>query len=815
MTREPEDFVHTLLQDLRFALRQLRQSPGFTLAAVLTLAIGIGANTAFFSVMDAMVLHPLAVPELDRVMTVEEQQNRGDLKPVALANYEDWQRQSRSFEELAVHSSADMSLTGAGDAAHVQAEYASPNFFSVMRANALLGQVFGEGETQPGRSSVAVLSYYFWKQHFASDAGVLGRTIDLNGHTYTIIGVMPKALQYPTPTDLFLPFAPDAAQIGNRSAHDYLVIGRLNSGVTKHQAQAEMNVLAERLAGMYPVTNQGWTVKVEPLLDTINGDIMPRYFNLILGATLFVLLVVCLNVSNLQLARGIARQPEIALRTALGAGRMRVLRQLLTENILLGLIGGAGGLLDAWIEMHSSMAELPARVMRYVAGSGNISLNGRVLCFSLLMAMGAGVVSGIAPALAALRVNLVDQLKSGSRAVAGASRTRWVRNVFAVSQIALAMALVIGAALMSKSLTAILHSADRFNPGQMLTFDAHLTTARYDTAEKMASWQNQSLEKLRALPGVERAELSTALPSSDQSWLDDCQIENRPLAPGRFQSALRLHVSNGYFSEFNIPLVSGRLFNPGDDLRSPPVAVVSRGFVARYFPGENPLGHRIRMGAGHNQTPWTTIAGVAEDTDYSILNKTHEAAVYLSAAQIPPQDTVFALVTSGDPLALAPAARKALAGLDPALPLDWVQTLAELRREELSGIAATARILAKDALIALLLAAIGIFGVMANLVAERTREIGVRLAMGARREDVVNMILRRAAWLTGIGVGSGLLLAFGLAHGVASLLYGVSPNDPAVFGSITAAIAGIALLASWLPARRASRIDPMVALRDE
>jgi len=331
----------------------------------------------------------------------------------------------------------------------------------------------------------------------------------------------------------------------------------------------------------------------------------------------------------------------------------------------------------------------------------------------------------------------------------------------------------------------------------------------------MASWQNQSLEKLRALPGVERAELSTALPSSDQSWLDDCQIENRPLAPGRFQSALRLHVSNGYFSEFNIPLVSGRLFNPGDDLRSPPVAVVSRGFVARYFPGENPLGHRIRMGAGHNQTPWTTIAGVAEDTDYSILNHTHDAAVYLSAAQIPPQDAIFAVATNGDPLALAPAARKALAGLDPTLPLDWVETLAELRRQELSGIAATARILTKDALIALLLAAIGIFGVMANLVAERTREIGVRLAMGARREDVVNMILRRAAWLTGIGVGSGLLLAFGLAHGVASLLYGVSPNDTAVFGGITAAIAGIALLASWIPARRASRIDPMVALRDE
>jgi putative ABC transport system permease protein len=807
--------MHALLQDLRYALRQLRQSPGFTLAAVLTLAIGIGANTALFSVMDAVVLHPLAVPDLNRVMTIQEQQNRGDLKRAALANYEDWQHQSHSFEELAVHTNADMSLTGAGDAAHIEAEYVSPNFFSLLRANPLIGRIFEQGETQPGRSSVAVLSYYFWKQHFASDPGVLGRKIELDQHIYTVIGVMPKTLQYPSIADVYLPFAPDAAQLGNRSIHDYLVLARLRKGVSLAAAQAEMNVLSERLAQAYPATNLGWSVKIQPLLDTINGDLTPRYFNLILGATLFVLLVVCLNVANLQLARGIARQPEIAMRTALGAGRVRVLRQLLTENILLGLIGGAGGLVVAELEMHSSYLAMPARIERYLAGWSNISLNGRALALSLLLAVGAGIVSGLAPAIAALRVNLVDQLKSGSRAIANAGRARWIRNIFAVSQIALAMALVIGATLMSKGLTAMLHSADRYNPAQMLTFAVHLPASRYDSPEKLAAWQKQSLEKLRALPGVQHAELALALPSTDWGWLDDCQIENRPVEPGRFQSALRLPVSDGYFSEFHIPLVSGRLFNASDDLRTLPVAVVSRGFAARYFPGENPLGHRIRMGAGHNQTSWLKIVGVAEETDYSLLEREHQAAVYMSAAQNPPQGMTFAVVTADDPLAMAPAARQALAELDPALPLEMVETFAEFRHEELIGIVDAAKMLDKDAAIALLLAAIGIFGVMANLVAERTREIGLRLAMGARREDVVGMILRRAAWLTGIGVGVGLLMAFALAHGVASLLYGVRPDDPIVFGGITAAIAAIALGASWLPARRAARIDPMVALRDE
>jgi putative ABC transport system permease protein len=812
--------LNALLQDLHYALRQLRKSPGFTLTAVLTLAIGIGVNTASFSIMDAVVLRPLAVPDLNRVVVLYQQQDHGDAQQVTLADFEDWQRQSRSFEELAIRRPADMSLTGSGDATHVQAEFASPSFFSVLRTSASFGRVFNQSETQLGRNRVAVLSYAFWKTHFASDPAVLGRQVDLDQQPYTVIGVMPKTMQYPASADFFLPLAPTAAELADRGSRDFLVIGRLRKGITEAQAQVEMNVIAEHLAHAYPTTNQGRSVKLDTLLGDVNGDLTPLYYSLVQGATLFVLLVVCANIANLQFARGINRRPEIAMRTALGASRFRILRQLLTENLVLGLLGGAAGLFVALLDMHISQICMPERIARFLAGWSNISLNGRDLAFSLALAIFAGVASGLAPALIALRINLLDQLKAGSRAVSGSGRNRTLRNLLAVSQIALAVALVIGSTLICKGMFAMLHLGDRFHPAQTLTFDVHLPLARYDTPEKLAAWYSQSLEKLRALPGVEHAEITGALPYSDDAWVDDVQIENRPTVPGKSFTAQRLTASAGYFDGFHIALASGtasgRTFNPGDTLQSTPVAVVSRDFASHYFPGDNPLGHRLRMGvSGPGQTPWVTIVGVVEEASYSLWQRSNPPQVYLNAAQLPPAGITYALTTSGDPLALAPAARKALAGLDPTLPLDLVQTYAHFLHERLTGMFYVAAGLGLDAFIALLLAAIGIFGVMANLVGERTREIGIRLALGARREDVLRIILSRAGWLTGAGVCSGLLLAFGLARMVANLLYQVRPDDPVVFASITLAITGIAMLTSWLPAHRAAHIDPMVALRDE
>lgn len=807
--------VESIWTDICYAWRQLLKSPGFSITAVLTLAIGIGANTAIFTNMDAVVLHPLAVPELNHVVTIAEQKAAGGDEQVALANYEDWNRQNRSFEELSVRTSDSRSMTGAGDAAQVQIALTSASFFSVLRVQAALGRVYIESECQPGRDAEAVLNYAFWKQHFGGDPSVLGRQIELDQRAFTVIGVLPKSVQYPPEADIFLPFAPTPQQLANRTAHDYMVTGRLRQGMTLKQAQAEMRAVADHLTKDYPSTNLGWSVKVEPLLDGINGDLTPLYYRLIMGATLFVLLVVCANIANLQFARGIERLPEIAMRTALGASRARIIRQLLTENILLALIGAAAGLVFAAVYLHLTLITMPERIARNMSGWSHISLNGRALAFSLLLAAAAGVVAGFAPALDMLRVNLLDQLKAGSRGTIGSGRSHRLRNVFAVLQISLAVALVIGAALMSKGMWSLLHLADVYQPKQMLTFDVSLPAARYDTPQKLAGWYADSLAKLRALPGVASAEVTSALPYSDNGWNRQVAIENRPVMPGKIQDALNLPVSAGYFDAMHIRLIAGRGFTHSDSLASLAVAVVSRRFASQYFPGENPLGHRIRMGRPDSHDPWLTIVGVAEETPYTLWDQTPYSVVYMSVAQVPPTDVTYAVVTNGDPLALADPARKTLAGLDPLLPVNLVETYAQLIHESLIGLIYAAVMLSIDALIALLLAAIGIFGVMANLVGERTREIGVRLAMGARREDVLVLILRRASWLTAAGIGSGLLLAFALAHLVANLLRGVRADDPAVFASITAVIAAIALASSWIPARRAAHVDPMQALRSE
>lgn len=807
--------MRPVLQDLRYAVRQLLKSPWFTTASVLTLTIGIGANTALFSSMDAVVMHPLAVPELDRVMAISEEQDGRD-HWVTLGNFEDWSRQSRSFEQLAEFGRTGMSMTGAGDAAHVDAARISANFFELLRSPAFLGRALAAADAQPGRDNVIVLNYGFWQRQFAGDVAVLGRKLELDQRTYTVVGVMPKTMQYPLAIDVFVPFAPTPQQMENRSAHDYQVIGRLRDGVTPMQAQAEMRTIAEHLSKAYPATNARWSVHVETLVDNVNGPYTPRYYKLILGATLFVLLVVCANLANLQFARGIARRAEIAMRTALGAGRWRIIRQLLTENILLGLGGALGGLAFAALYLHIILISMPAHVARWIPGWYNTTLNGRALAFTMLLAVAAGILSGFAPALEALRVNLADQLKSGSRTSLGTGRTHRLRSIFAVTQIAFAVALVIGAALMAKGMDALLHTADVYNPKNVLRFTVTLPANRYNTPEKKAAWYAASIDKLRALPGVTHAELAAALPYSDMGWVRDCAIENRPVMPGKFQSALQLPVSEGYFSAFHIPIVAGRGFSKSDALGSVVVALVSRKFVDQYFPGENPLGRRIRMGAGTGaHEPWLTIVGVAEETKYSLWDERLNPAVYIDTAQLPPPDENYVVMSERNPTAVASAARKALAGLDPALPLDGLETWQQLLHEQLTGLIYTAVMLGVDALIALLLAAIGIFGVMANQVGERTREIGVRLAVGARPQDVMSMILRRASWLTATGLVTGLLMAYGLARLVANLLRGVRPDDPAVFASITLAVAATALLASWMPARRASRINPMAALREE
>lgn len=806
-----------MLSDVKFALRQLRKSPGFALTAIATLAIGIGMNTATFSVMDAIVLRPLAVPDLHRVVTVNEDPGRGKYlyEWITAPNFRDWQRQSHGFQSLAFYKQDAMSLTGSGEAEPVSAASVSPSFFDVMRIAPFAGRVFREEEGQPGRDGEALLSWAFWQQRFGNDSSVVGRTIELNQRKYTVIGIMPKGLEFPPATDIYVPLAPTPQQWEDRTAHDYMGVGRLRAGVSLSQEQAEMRSIAARLAKQYPATNLGWSVQVAPMVEEINGEQTPQYMRLMMGGTLFVLLIVCANVANLQLARGLARRPEIAMRSALGAPRRRLLRQLLAENVLLALIGATGGILLAKLDLHYVVVAMPARVARYVAGWDTIRLSGPTLGFSLLLAVGAGLVAGIAPAVQAMRVSLADQLKSGSRTGTG-GRSHRLRNTFAVAQIALALALVIGASLMSKGLLATLQFGEVYHPKQVLTFFVSLPEAQYPDGVKQIAWYKNSLAGIRTLPGVRSAELTTMLPFGSGGWTDDFRIEGRPTEPGKFSSAMRLYISDGFFRAMNVPMLSGRTFNAGDAITTEPVAIVNQKFVQMYFPNENPIGHRIQMSAARDShEPWVRIVGVSGNAAYQWVDQTSQPAMYRDMEQSPELRATYVVVTDGNPLALAGEIRKRLAAVDNTLPLEMVQTYSEYLHDTTTGLMYAASMLGTDAGVALLLAAIGVFGVMATLVAERRREIGVRLAMGAQPADVLRMILQRAGVLTGVGIAVGVVFAAVLARLLASLLYGVRPGDPVVFGGVIVTIGVVALLSSWAPARQASRVDPMEALREE
>jgi putative ABC transport system permease protein len=807
-----------MLSDLNYALRQLRKSPGFALTAIATLAIGIGVNTATFSVMDAIVLRPMAVPDLHRVVTVNEDRGRGKYlyEWVTAPNFRDWQKESHGFQSMALYKQDAMSLSGAGDAEHVTVSTVSPSFFDVMKIAPVEGRVFRGDEGQPGRDGEAVLTWGFWQQHFGGDASVVGRVVELDQRKYTVIGVMPKGLLFPTATDVYLPLALTPQQLEDRGAHDYMGVARLRAGVSINQAQAEMRGIAARLAKLYPATNLGWSVQVAPLVEEINGALTPLYLRMMLGGTLFVLLIVCANVANLQLARGLKRRPEIAMRSALGAPRRRLLRQLLAENLLLALVGAAGGMLLAEVDLHFIVVSMPPHVARYIAGWNTIHLSGPTLAFSLALAVGAGLLAGTAPSVQALRVSLVDELKSGSRTGTGSGRSHALRNGFAVTQIALAVTLVIGAALMSKGILATLQFAEVYHPSHMLVFSVTLPEEQYKDPQKEIAWYRDSVESIRTLPGVRSAELTTMLPYGSGGWTDDFRIEGRPTEPGKFRSAMRLYISDGFFQALGVPMLSGRGFNSGDAATTEPVAIVNRKLVQMYFPNENPLGQRIQMSAARDShEPWVRIVGVSGDAAYQWVDQIAQPAMYLDVAQAPQQRATYVVVSDGNPLALAGEIRRRLAKIDNTLPLDMVQTYEQFLHDTTIGLMYAASMLASDAGIALLLAAIGVFGVMANLVAERRREIGVRLAMGAQRADVLRMILQRAAVLTGVGIAVGVVLAVVLGRLMASLLYGVRPGDPAVFAGVIGCITLVALLSSWEPARQAARMDPMEALREE
>ncbi|MDQ1692633.1 MAG: putative transport system permease protein, partial [Acidobacteriaceae bacterium] len=802
-------------RDLQFAARQLRRSPLFASTIIATFALGIAANTAIFSVMDALVLRPLAVPELDRIVTVAEQRGSELRRQISFPDYQDYQQQSHAFEELAARAHNNLTLTLSGQSEHVQATHATPNLFALFGVLPQLGRTFVAGEDQPGRDGEAVLTHNFWLSHFGGRPDAIGSTIVLDGRLYDIIGVMPRSFDHVDFTDVWLPLALSPQQRSDRTAQDYMVSGRLRSGVTMGAASEELIAIAAGIARRSPGSNQGWTIRVRKLVETINGDLTPEFTHIIFAATLLLMLVVCANISNLQFARTLRRAPEMAVRSALGSSRLRLLRQLLAESLLQSMLGAVGGLLMARVALHVIVISMPSQVARFLAGWGDIRLSVRTLVYSAALAVAAGLLAGLSPALAGMRINLLEQLKLGGRSVSGSRRGHRLRGFFAGAQIMMATGLLAGAVCIAASMYTMLHAASRFAPRQALLLNTYLPPSHYATPVQQAAFLRDSLERLAGLPGVRSAAFTTALPYNNTGvWEQDLTIVGDPPPPGHVRITQRLTVSPGYLQTVGLSVLRGRGLSPSDGLETPLVALISERLAKQYFGDRDPLGDQIQLGR-ENLTRPATIVGVVADVVYTWVDQQPRPAVYLSSNQFPTSSGTYVLRGEGDVKGLATSARQSLAAIDSRVPVDPAETYQAFLRESLTGLSYTVVMLGADAGIGLVLCAIGIFGVMSNLVTERTHEIGIRFAVGADRSAILLLLLRRSFLVTGLGLGGGLILAMQVGRVLTSILAGVQGLQLAILLAATGTVALVSMMAVYIPARRAATVDPGQALRIE
>ena len=794
----------TLLLDLRHALRLLAKRPAFTAVAVLTLALGIGANSAIFSVVDGLWLRFSRFPDAERLMVLWETFPGESHMSVALPNFRDWREQSQSFETLAAYRGVTYTLTGSGDPELVGVGLATADLFSTLGVEPLLGRSFSAQEDQPG-AQVAVLSQHLWQRRFGADPGAVGRTVTLNGTAFTVLGVMPElrleSLGY---ADLWAPISLSEARLENRGRHSNThAVGRLRPGVTLDQARAEMTTIAERLAAAYPQTNSQSGVSVQPLREQLLSDYKTA-LQVLWAAVTFVLLIACANVANLLLAQGSSRQQELAVRASLGAGRGRLLRLLLTESLVLGLAGGAGALLLALWGVDSLRAALGDEPQAQL-----IRLDGRVLGFTLLLAVGTSLLFGLAPVLQAWRLDVQQVLKTGTGGGAG---TR-LRQLLVAGQVALAVVLSIAAALMAFSLLR-LHQVDPgFKAESVLSLELDLPAQRYADDETRRRFAERLLPELRAVAGVETAGVGYPLPMTGSRNATSVLLEGQaPPADGEMLPSLPFQVvSPGYLEALGIRVLDGRGFTDADGPDAPPVALVDRTLAEHTWPGESAVGKQLRL----SDSDWIPIVGVVEAVQYQSPDRAPEPRFYLPFAQRPPGTFGVVLHTAGEPTTWTSGVRRAVARLDPLLAINDVQSMTA----RVAGRAAARRypavLIGLFAVLALCLAAVGIYGVVAYSVTQRTREIGLRMALGARREDVLWSVLRQGAGLALAGSLAGLAGAWALTRFLSSLLFQVQAADPATFAAVALGLVGIALLAGYPAARRAARVDPMTALRWE
>ncbi len=802
--------MRTALQDLRYGLRMLRQKPGFTMVAVIALAIGIGANTAIFSAVNAILLRPLPYDAPDRLVYIwDSNPSIGFPRFSSSAlNFSDWRRQSKSFEYLCALLSWNLNMTGRGEPERLQGARASADIFPMLGVKPLLGRTFLPEEDQAGKNRVVLLSEVLWQRRFGADRNVIGQAITLNGESYTIIGIIPPEFRVPNQSELWIPAALDELQL-RRGNHLLGVMARLKPDVTIEQAQTEMSGIARNLELQYPDTNKGWGVRIVPLSEAVIGDTIKPALWVLLAAVGFLLLIASANVANLLLARAATRQREIAIRTALGASRWRVFRQLLTESILLALVGGVLGLLiGVWgIDLLTSLN--PDRIPRVE----EIGIDRQVLGFTLLVSVLTGIIFGLAPALQGSKPDLNESLKEGGKGTVTSRRGNRMRSLLVVSEIALSLVLLVGAGLMVRSFARLQQVRLGFNPENLLTMAISLPQAKYSEANQREAFYRSLLERVATLPGVQSTAVIDPLPlAGDTVW--EFFIEGRPLGPSNqgYNTNFR-RCSPDYFRTMGMTLLKGRHFTEQDTPQSEQVAIINETMARQFFSNEDPLGKRISFSG--LEGPWHTIVGVVVDVRHAALNAEVGLELYRPFAQSPNMTTSLVVRSALDANSIAGAIRKEVQNLDPDQPVYSVRPMEQIIANTIAPQRTNTLLLGVFAVIALLMAAVGIYSVMAYTVTQRTHEIGVRMALGARRGDVLRLVVKQGLVLAVAGVGIGLTASFTLTRMMKSLLFGVSAGDPVTFGLIALLLIFVALLACIVPARRAAKVDPIVALRYE
>jgi len=813
--------MHSIVQDLRLAARGFVRQPGFTLAAVLTIALGIGANTTIFSIVSGALLRPLPYPTPDRLVMLWEifPAAQLDTVPLSDADVVDY-REAQAFDGVAVARSAEVALTGDGEPVRPRAMAVSPSLFPMLGAGAARGRVFLQDEEQPERSRVVLLSDGFWRSRFGGDPNVIGSTVALNDRPYEIVGVLPASFEFPPPVtfggrmiaqgpiDLFVPFTLNRAA-PNRGSHSHFVLARLKPDVTVAQANAELEAIVARINEAAPDDHAGITgAHVVPMhqqgVQTIRSMLL-----VLMAAVGFVLLVACVNVANLLLARAMGRRREVAIRTAVGAGRGRLLQQFLVESLLLALVAGWIGVMGgAWalsVVADLQPIDLPPMF--------EARLDGGVLAFSVGLTLVTAVLFGLLPAMQSSRADLQTALKEG-RTVTGASHAR-LRSLLIVTEMALALVLLVGAGLTTRSLTTLLAVDTGFDPEGVLTAGIELPDSRYAEPAEWPLVYDRVIERVRALPGVEAAAGVQYLPLTPDIDGGNYQVEGEPPPEGAPIIGDRMRVTPGYFETVRMRMIAGRAFTPADGPDSQPVAIINETMARRHWPGADPLGHRVAFGDAPGENDWRTVVGVVSDIAREGLDAGDRPTIYMPMAQAPNQGVWIIARTTGDPMRLAGGVKSAVWEIDPKLPVNSVRPMTDRVRDAVRVPRFTAIVLSLFGLTGLLLAAIGIYGVMSFDVVQRSREIGIRLALGARPDSVLAMVLGRGLRLTAIGAAAGIVGAIAASRVLASLLFGVSATDPLTFALVAVVLMAVAAVATWLPARRATRVDPIEVLRAE